>query len=125
MIAIMRTGRPRLRPKTDFGKTLAALREQKGVSQGELAEAMGVTQSAVAHWERRSVALTPEQIKRIAEVLGVSFDSLFGAEPIAAKKTPSGKMWQLFEAASQLPKRQQHKIADVIEPFIEKQRATS
>ena len=125
MIAIMRTGRPRLRPKTDFGKTLAALRELKGISQGDLATAMGVSQSAVAHWERRSVAMTPDQIKRIASVLCVSFDSLFGAKPITSAKMPSGKMWQLFEAASRLPKRQQHKIVDVIQPFIEKQRASS
>jgi len=31
---------------------------------------------------------------------------------------PTGKMKQLFEAASQLPRSQQQKLAAIIEPFI-------
>jgi len=32
---------------------------------------------------------------------------------------PTGKMKQLFEAASRLPRSQQRKLAAIIEPFIE------
>lgn len=31
---------------------------------------------------------------------------------------PTGKMKQLFEAASQLPRSQQHKVAAVLEAFV-------
>jgi len=58
----------------------------------------------------------------LAEALKVSLDDLLGKR---RKKTrgpgPTGKMRQLFEAASKLPRRQQEKIVDFIGPYIERQ----
>ena len=75
---VMSMGRPARKPRTDFGKRLATIREQQGISQVELAKRMGVSQSAIAHWERRSVSLSPEQIVTLSEALGVSLQELFG-----------------------------------------------
>ena len=40
-----------------FGKTLKELREEKGLSQMELARATGISQSAIAKWENRTDCL--------------------------------------------------------------------
>jgi len=121
----MKTGRPAKKPRTSFGNRLAAIRKEKGISQNELAQAMGITQCAVAHWERRSISLTPEQIVRLVQVLDVTYDQLFGKNKPLHKTGYSGKMRKMFEIASKLPRRQQDKIVDFVEPYIERQQVHS
>lgn len=48
---------------------LAATREELGLSQAELAAAVGVSSSAVAHWETRGVTPSPENAGRLHEAL--------------------------------------------------------
>jgi transcriptional regulator with XRE-family HTH domain len=115
----MQTGRPAKKERTPFGQRLHALREQAGLSQQQLAERIGLSQRAYAYWERHPVALRPDQLLKVAEALHVSVEDLVGTN--GAKKRgsgPTGKMRQLFEAASRLPRSQQQKIAAIIEPFI-------
>lgn len=60
-----------------FNTNLRRIRKEKGVTQEQLAEAVGVSAQAVSKWEINSfpdAALLP----RIADRLGVSIDELFG-----------------------------------------------
>ena len=60
-----------------FNANLRRLRKEKGVTQEQLADAVGVSAQAVSKWEISSfpdAALLP----KIAERLGVSIDELFG-----------------------------------------------
>ena len=116
----MKAGRPSKKTRPPFGERLHALREQAGLSQQQLAERLGLPQTSYAYWERHPVALRPDQIVALANALGVSLDQLFG-DDAAKRRTatgPTGKMRQLFEAASRLPRSQQQKVAAVLEPFI-------
>jgi transcriptional regulator with XRE-family HTH domain len=115
----MQTGRPAKTERTSFGQRLHALREQAGLSQQQLADKIGLSQRAYAYWERHPVALRPDQLLSLAQALNVSVDDLVGTN--GAKKRgagPTGKMKQLFEAASRLPRSQQQKITALLEPFI-------
>lgn len=115
----VKTGRPATRERTPFGQRLHTLREQAGLSQQQLAERLGLTQRAYAHWERNPVALRPDQLLNLAQVLNVSVDELVGTNGTRKRGTgPTGKMKQLFEAASRLPRSQQQKITALLEPFI-------
>ena len=106
-------------PGLPFGQRLHTLREQAGLSQQQLAERLGLSQRAYAHWERNPVALRPEQLLSLAEALNVSVDDLVGTNGTRKRGAgPTGKMKQLFEAASRLPRSQQQKIAALLEPFI-------
>ena len=115
----MQTGRPSKKTRPPFGERLHALREQAGLSQQQLADRLGLTQRAYAYWERNPVALRPEQLRELTLALGVTVEDLLG-EPNGKKRGtgPAGKMRQLFEAASRLPRSQQQKVAAVLEPFI-------
>jgi transcriptional regulator with XRE-family HTH domain len=118
--SLVKTGRPSTRERTPFGQRLHTLREQAGLSQQQLADRLGLTQRAYAHWERNPVALRPEQLLSLAEALNVSVDDLVGTNGTKKRGAgPTGKMKQLFEAASRLPRSQQQKLAAIIEPFIE------
>lgn len=116
---LVKTGRPTTRERTPFGQRLHTLREQAGLSQQQLAERLGLTQRAYAHWERNPVALRPDQLLGLAEALNVSVEYLVGSNGTKKRGTgPTGKMKQLFEAASQLPRSQQQKLAAVLEAFV-------
>lgn len=115
----MQTGRPSKRKRPAFGARLHQLREQAGLSQLQMAEKLSVPQRTYAYWEREPVALRAEQITALADVLAVSTDFLLGREERRSRGSgPAGKMRQLFEAASRLPRSQQQKVAAVLEPFV-------
>jgi transcriptional regulator with XRE-family HTH domain len=101
-------------------------REAAGLSQAQVAAKLGITQAAYAFWERRTVALRPEQIEQAASILGVSTDELFGSgEAKRRGNGPAGKLRQVFESASKLPRHQQAKVAEFVEAFVAQQQRVS
>ena len=60
---------------------LRNIRQANGLTQTELAEQMGVTQSLVAMWERGAVLPSAEKLPRLADLLGCTIDALYGREP--------------------------------------------
>lgn len=56
------------------------IRTRKGISQVELANAVGVNKSAVCHWERNNVYPTADKLQPIANFLGCTVDELL-ADP--------------------------------------------
>lgn len=62
---------------------LAAMRKEKGLSQQELAEAVGVSRQAVSRWETGQSAPSTENLVALCTIYGVSLDALLG-EPNAA-----------------------------------------
>jgi transcriptional regulator with XRE-family HTH domain len=96
---------------------LKRLRIAAGISQRELARRVGVQHTNVQYWENNDAVPRAELLPSIAEALGCTVEQLLGRQPKRA--TPKGgKMRQLFDAASKLPRRQQEKIVSVLEPFV-------
>ena len=115
----MPAGRPATTQRTNFGEKLYQARLAKGLSQIDLAELVNLSQQAYASWERKPTALKPEQLIIISNALEVSVDSLLGLTPQPKHKGgPVGKLQILLEEASKLPRSQQNKISDLLEPFI-------
>jgi hypothetical protein len=86
---------------------------------GVVTEVTRPAQPAYAYWERHPVALRPDQLLSLAQALNVSVDDLVGTNGTKKRGAgPTGKMKQLFEAASRLPRSQQQKITALLEPFI-------
>jgi transcriptional regulator with XRE-family HTH domain len=112
-------GRPAKHRRTDFGERLAQARESAGLTQLQLAEKLGATQRVITYWERGRVALRADQLNALADALGVTADFLLGREqPKARGIGPTGKMRQLFDAASALPRSQQQHIAKVVGALV-------
>ncbi|WP_346291405.1 helix-turn-helix transcriptional regulator [Sphaerothrix gracilis] len=61
--------------------TLGELRKRAGLTQRQLAEAMGVTVKSVSAWERGVVAprLTFVETQKLTEILACSFQDLVAA----------------------------------------------
>jgi transcriptional regulator with XRE-family HTH domain len=121
---VMQTGRPSKRPRPAFGERLHELREQAGLSQQQLADKLGMSQAAYAWWERKPVALRPDQLQSLALALNLSVEELVGnTESKKRGAGPVGKMKKVFEAASQLPRNQQQQITAVVEAFLAKHKS--
>ncbi len=119
MLLLMKQGRPTTKPRTDFGRRMADARERAGLTQQQLAEKLGTSQRAVAHWERDPVALRPDQIAAVADTLNVTTDELLGrATKDRTPKGPPGKLRLAFEKAHKLPRNQQSRIVEFVEAYV-------
>jgi transcriptional regulator with XRE-family HTH domain len=115
-------GRPTKKEAPRFGQRMAALRQQKGLTQTQLAERMELTQKVIDYYERRAMNPTLDVIERVAEALEVSILELLGEEAAtvkgARKSGPTGKMQKVFEEVSRLPRRQQEKVYEFVTAFV-------
>ena len=59
-----------------IGKRIAALRKEKGLTQEELAQHMGVSGQAVSKWENDQTCPDISALPKLARLLGVTVDEL-------------------------------------------------
>lgn len=65
---------------------LVQLRKEKGLSQAYVAEAMEVSRQAISRWEVGAALPSTENLRKLAELYGVSVDSLLN-EAVDLKAT--------------------------------------
>jgi len=75
------------------GIRIREARERAGLTQQELADILGVTQTAVSYWESAKRDPGVADLPRIANALDVSASSLLGIEPRAPAAEDSGGQW--------------------------------
>lgn len=77
--------------KKTLGMMIAELRKEKGMTQLELAEKMGVTDKAVSKWERDLSCPDINSLPNLAEILGVTVDELMQIKHEAENSKQSPK----------------------------------
>lgn len=66
---------------TDFPRLLMLLRKERGVSQKQVAEDLGISQALLSHYEKGIRECGLDFVVRAAEYYGVSCDYLLGRSP--------------------------------------------
>lgn len=61
---------------TEIGKNIRNLRERNQLTQEKLSERIGVTQKTISKWENGERKIKLENMVKVVEALGVSFDEL-------------------------------------------------
>jgi transcriptional regulator with XRE-family HTH domain len=75
----------------DIGTRIRAARRERGLTQDELADQVGVSRSAVAQWETGRTGQVTGNLSRIAGVLGVNVEYLMvGDDKRAASEARQG-----------------------------------
>lgn len=85
--------------KETFGNMVAVLRKEKGMTQLELAEKMGVTDKAVSKWERDLSFPDVSSIPKLAEILGVSVDELMQNKAESKEEPIKKKIDEIIDVA--------------------------
>ena len=104
-----------------IAQRLLRMRKEKGITQAEMAEFLGVTQSVVSDYERGELRLHGELIAKVAKILGVSADEILGLEPV--KRSGAGnnrRLLRRIQQIDQLPKRDQEALLRTIDAFLSK-----
>lgn len=120
----MPAGRPSQSKRSLFGERLFAARQKKGISQIEVAEQMEIAQQTYASWERREVAIRPEDIVKLAAILDTTVAHLLGCEDQPSRhNAPTGKLRRLVDEVRELPRYQQQRVIATLEDALLAQRA--
>jgi transcriptional regulator with XRE-family HTH domain len=83
---------------------IAELREEKNVTQAQLAEAIGVSQAALSRWESETNILDVISASAIADFFGVTLDYVTGRSPyrLSVQIAPrESELLNLFRSFSQ------------------------
>lgn len=98
---------------------MAAFRVAKGLSQQQLAEALGMTRSRVNYYERAATNPSMEVVEKVAAYFGVSVGELFNDTPRGKSKPgPPSQFAKLAEQLDKLPRAKQKFVAEMLEGIL-------
>lgn len=83
--------------KQTLGMMITSLRKEKGLTQLELANMMGVTDKAVSKWERDLSCPDVNSIPKLAQIFGVSVDELMQVKTESRENTAKREYSKLIE----------------------------
>ena len=79
----------------EFGNYICKLREDKGLTQSELGDILGLTNKAVSKWENGSAYPSREVIPLLAVALGVSVEDIY--KMMSAEKNVKSKYGNILD----------------------------
>jgi transcriptional regulator with XRE-family HTH domain len=103
-----------------IAQRLARIRRERGLTQVELAQRLGVAQPVVSDYERGELRLHGQLIVKLSQILGVSSEELLGL-----KKAPSNgalknrRLLRRLQAIERLPRRDQQALLRTIDRFLD------
>jgi transcriptional regulator with XRE-family HTH domain len=107
--------------KKDLGARLRAIRQARGLTQDEVARAIGTHFTSISAVERGVRGLTIQQIVKLATALKVSPDELLHPKKAAPPKATGrrdGRLMRRLERIRELPPAQQRTVLDVLDSLL-------
>lgn len=108
----------------ELGKRITRLRKENHITQVQLAETLGLSQSAMTAYELGQRRVPASMLPTLAEIFKVPVDELLGkpASARTGKRGPASKLQQHMERISQLPKPRQRVVMEVLESMLAQNR---
>jgi transcriptional regulator with XRE-family HTH domain len=103
-----------------FGMRLARLRKERGFTQVEIAERVGIIQALVSDYERDKLRLNAEMVVRFTAALEITTDELLKPKGSRTplRRKPSLRMLRRLEKIESLPAHQQTTLLKTIDTFL-------
>lgn len=107
--------------KETVGQRLARLRKERGYTQKELAEKMGIIQVLISDYERDMLRLHAEMLTRFARALDVNADDILGLKQEKSNgngQKTSLRLLRRLNRIEDLPPSQQKTLIKTIDTFL-------
>ena len=105
----------------EFGKRLAQIRRERGLSQRALAKLVGTSGRMIAYYEKKAASLPIEFLEPICDALGVSADELVGLKPHKHDVDPKEYfLWKRFKKAEKLSVRDKKALFHFLNALLSK-----
>ena len=88
-----------------IGKFIAECRKEKGLTQMQLSEKLGITDKAVSKWERGIAMPDTSIMLELCDILGISVNELLNGEKINMENNDQKNKQLLLEMANELEKK--------------------
>jgi transcriptional regulator with XRE-family HTH domain len=107
-----------------LGQRISEQRRAQGITQVQLAEALGIAQQTMAHYEGGVSRIAVETLALLAQTLETTVEDLIGtrSKHSARKRGPAPKIQQQLEQIGRLPAAKQRAIAQVLDAMLQQHR---
>jgi len=107
-----------------LGTRVAELRKAQGITQIQMAEALGVSQQTINSYEVARRRIPVSNLPKLASLLRISIDDLLGSATklTNAKRGPASRLQQQIEQIRQLPRAQQSFVSKMLDTVIQQAR---
>jgi transcriptional regulator with XRE-family HTH domain len=104
----------------EIGERIARLRKERGITQVEMADLLGLSQPVVSDYERGTLRLHGELIAKLAKILRASADEILGLEKAAttARGIRDTAIARRLRDIDKLSKRDRDALARTIDAFL-------
>lgn len=99
MMQSSKTGGKKEMKKQTLGMMISSLRKEKGMTQLQVAEIMGVTDKAVSKWERDLSTPDVNSIPKLAETFGITVDELMQVKTETKENMTKNKVNEVVDTA--------------------------
>lgn len=103
-----------------LGKRITHFRKEKGLTQIELAEKIGVGQPVLSNYEHGRLRPNHVVLATLATALQISCDELLGLQTIKGKGPLNRRLLRRLRAIEGLPRRDQEALLRTIDAFLSK-----
>lgn len=100
-----------------IGQRIARYRKEQTLTQEQLAQKLGITQSVLAHYETGIRRIPLSIVPAVAQALFVSVEEILGM-PTKTKRGPSPKILKILEQLQKLPLSKQKLALELIDTII-------
>lgn len=119
MVYIVGMAKSTDRDRTALGKRLAALRQKAGLSQAQLAQAVGLPQRTIANYETIANYIPSTALPSLADALGVSIEELLGLPGGKnGRRGPKSRLEKQIDQLRRLPKKDQELAEQLLDRLL-------
>jgi transcriptional regulator with XRE-family HTH domain len=105
-----------------LGSRIATLRKERGLTQTQLGEMIGVSQQQIVSFEKGRRKVPVSALPKLSDALRAPVEELIGVESKPGKRGPTPKLQLQLEQLQQLPRSKQRFVTEMLDTVLQQAR---
>lgn len=102
-----------------LGRRIAALRNERGLTQVQLAQILEISQQQVLSFEKGRRKVPVSILPQLSKALGVTIEELVGEPPETGRRGPTPKIQRQLEQVRRLPRTKQRFVSEMLDTILQ------